>query len=573
MSRPKGITFRSKRIAVTLLAVGLVAAACSSSSKSGSTAGTVAGGSSSGSTGSSGAVGSTGGTSSAAAGTPKYGGNLTFALEAESPGYVPGISAMLSYSGGSVERALYDPLTIYGPNGDGQPFLAQSVTPNSTFTVWTVTLRPNVTFADGSTLTAQDVAADFSQYYNAPTSAAAGTFSEVKSVTATGPLTAVFTLNAPDANLPVLLVTFYPFNPDVRAKYGANFGAHPDGTGPFELVSWSQDNQLVLKANPNYWLKDSQGRKLPYLSGLTLKIIVNGATRNDALQSGQIQGYQSIEAPVLAQAEKLSNVKVLVGQTGGFGWFLNTTKAPTDDVRVRQALAYATDRNAILASQGAGDILSTINQYFPSSSPYYSASAAAAFPNLDVSKAKSLLGQYISDPKRSDGKPAGSPVTVQLNYLAGDPASGAAVQLAQQEWGAIGVKVSLNALDEATAVADALKGNDQAFWFAWGANVPYGLFHHNYLPPSVNPTNWTRLNDPVVVSSITKLATCTSLSCTQGATATIDQEFDQQMPVIFLMSSAEGWPIDTAKVGGAQLAPAGSAGLDPELMWQYLWAK
>jgi ABC-type transport system substrate-binding protein len=164
-------------------------------------------------------------------------------------------------------------------------------------------------------------------------------------------------------------------------------------------------------------------------------------------------------------------------------------------------------------------------------------------------------------------------VTVQLNYLAGDPASGAAVQVAQQQWGAIGVKVTLNSLDEATAVADALKGNDQAFWFAWGANVPYGLFHHNYLPPSVNPTNWTRLNDPVVVSSITKLGTCTSLSCTQAATATIDQEFDQQIPVIFLMSSAEGWPIDTSKVGGAQLAPAGSAGLDPEIMWQYLWVK
>jgi len=542
-------------VGVTLVVVGaVVLAACSSSKKSSST-------------------GSGSAATATPSGTPIYGGSLTFGLEAESPGYVPGISSMLAYSGGAVERALYDPLTIYASNGAGVPFLAQSVTPDSTYTNWTVTLRPNVQFDDGSTLTAQDIADDFTQYYNAAGSSSAGTFSEVKTVAASGPLTAVFTLSSPDANFPVLLTTFFPFNPDLKQMYGSDFAAHPDGTGPFELVSWDRNSQLVLKANPNYWLKDSKGRKLPYLQNLTLKIIVSGATRNDALQSGQIQGYQSIEAPVLAQAEKLSGVKVQVGQTGGFGWFLNTTAEPTNDVRVREALAYATDRNAVLASQGAGDIQATMDQYYPSTSPYYSASAASAYPTYDTSKAKSILHQYINDPHRSDGKPVGSPVSIQLNYLSGDPASGAAVQVVQQEWTAAGFQVTLNSFGEATLVVDALEGKDQAFWFGWGANVPYGLFHHNYLPVAQNPTNWTRLDDPVVVSAINTLATCTTASCTQAATATIAQQFDKDLPVVFLMSSVEGWPIETSKVGGATLAPAAAAGLDPELMWQYLWAK
>jgi len=540
-------------VAVTLaVVVGAVLLAACSSSKKSSTA--VA-------------------TSGTPTGTPVYGGSLTFGLEAESPGYVPGISSMLAYSGGAVERALYDPLTIYAADGSGQPFLAQSVTPDATYTNWTVTLRPNVQFDDGSALTGQDLADDFTQYYNAKGSSAAGTFSEVSTVTASGPLAAVFKLSAPDASFPVLLTTFFPFNPDLKQMYGANFAAHPDGTGPFELVSWDRNSQLVLKANPNYWLKDAKGRKLPYLQNLTLKIIVSGATRNDALQSGQIQGYQSIEAPVLAQAQKLSVVSVLVGQTGGFGWFLNTTAAPTNDVRIREALAYATDRNAVLASQGAGTILAPVNQYYPSTSPYYSSSAGSAYPNYDPSKAKSFLQQYINDPHRSDGKAAGSPVSVQLDYLSGDPASGAAIQVAQQEWTAIGAQVSLNSLDEATLVVDALEGKTQAFWFGWGANVPYGLFHHNYLPVAQNPTNWTRLDDPVVVGAIHTLASCTTASCTQGATNTIAQQFDKDLPVIFLMSSVEGWPIDKSKVGGAVLAPAAAAGLDPELMWQYLWAK
>jgi peptide/nickel transport system substrate-binding protein len=542
-------SFRAVTVAVAV-ATGLLAACSSSSSKSPGTA-----------------------TSEGTGGTPVSGGSLTFGLEAESPGYVPGISSMLSYSGGAVERALYDPLTIYAPNGSGQPFLAQSVTPNSTYTQWTVTLRPNVVFDDGSALTAQDVADDFTQYYNAKGSSSAGTFSEVTGVTASGPLTAVFNLNTADANFPVLLTTFFAFNPDVRAKYGANFAAHPDGTGPFELVSWQQNSQLVLKANPNYWGRDAKGNKLPYLANLTLKIIVSGATRNDALQSGQIQGYQSIEGPILAQAEKLPNVKVLVGQTGGYGWFLNTAAPPTNDVRVRLALAYATDRNAILAAQGAGDIETTVDQYFPQGSPYYSAKLAAQFPSLDLAKAKALVQQYINDPKRSDGKSVGSPLSVQLNYLAGDPQSGAAVQLAQQQWKAAGIQVTLNSFDEATLVVDALEGKDQAFWFGWGANVPYGLFHHNYLAPAANPTNWTRLDNPTVIADIQTLAGCTTQQCTLQATDSIDQVFDQQVPVIFLMSTVEGWPIDTSKVGGATLAPANSSGLDPELMWQYLWQK
>jgi peptide/nickel transport system substrate-binding protein len=544
------------RAGAVTAALALVVAACSSSGKSNSNA-------SSGSTA----------TTAAAAGTPILGGSLTFGLEAESPGYVPGISAMLAYSGGDVERAIYDPLTVYGPDGSGTPFLAQSVTPNADFTQWTVTLRPNVTFASGAPLTAQSIADDYSQYYSAKGSAAAGTFAEVKSVTATGPTTAVFNLVAPDAQFPVLLVTFYPFNPAIRTQFGADFGSHPDGTGPFEFVSWQRDNQITLKANPNYWGKDAAGRKLPYLSTLTLKIIVSGATRNATLQSGGINGYQTVEAPILSQAQSIPGVKVLLGDTGGYGWFINTTKAPVNDIRIRQALAYATDRNAIIASQGAGNIISPRNQYYGPQSPYFSKAAADAFPNVDPTKAKAALTAYVNDPKRSDGKAPGAPVAVQLNYLAGDPSSGAAVQLAKAEWGAIGVQVSLNALDEATDVGAALKGSDQVFWFGWGANVPYGLFHHNYTAPSVNPTNWTKLDDPVVENAITALAQCTSLSCTQQGSATIAQEFDQQLPVIFLMNTDQGWAIDTNKVGGAALAPAADAGLDPTIQWAYLWAK
>ncbi len=147
------------------------------------------------------------------------------------------------------------------------------------------------------------------------------------------------------------------------------------------------------------------------------------------------------------------------------------------------------------------------------------------------------------------------------------------MQLAQQQWKAAGIQVTLNSYDEATLVVDALEGKDQAFWFGWGANVPYGLFHHNYLAPAANPTNWTRLDNPTVISDIQTLAGCTTQQCTLQATDSIDQVFDQQVPVIFLMSTVEGWLHRHLQGGSATLAPANSSGLDPELMWQYLWQK
>lgn len=506
--------------------------------------------------------GSTNSSGAGAAGTPVSGGTLTFGLEGESQGYVPGMPSQIGPSGGLVESIIYDPLTVLAPDGTAKPFLATAVTPSADFKTWTVTLPSGVKYGvSGKTMVAQDIADDFTQYYTAKGSAIAATFEEIASVAAPNRTTAVFHLKAPDAQFATVLNRFYPFNPDIRSKYGSSYPAHPDGTGPFYIVAWHPNSEIDLKANPYYWRKDSTGRKLPYLSALTLKIIPSGATRNAALSSGGIDGYMSTEPPVLDQASKLSGVRVLEAQLGGYGWFMNVTKPPVDDVRVREALAYSTDRQAIVASQGAGSVVAPMNQYFTSSSPYYDATAGSQFPTLNVAKAKSLLAEYINDPKRSDGKPVGSPISFQLNYISGDPASTAAVQIAQQEWGALGIKVSLNALDEAAWVSAALNGDTQVFWFEWGSGTPYLIYAHNYLPPAVNPTNWTRLNDPTVVSAIHSLGECTTAQCTKDGAATIAQQFVRQLPVIFLMTSPLGYAINSQHVG-LELPPGADSGLN-----------
>jgi peptide/nickel transport system substrate-binding protein len=528
---------------------GFVAAGCSSSTKP--------------------AASGTGGTGSA--GNPVRGGTLTVALDAESCGYVPG-QCMVSYSGSAVELALYDPLTTFNDQDQAVPYLATSVTSDSTFTTWTVQLRPNVTFDDGSPLTAQSVADDSSQYYLASGSATLGTFSEVKSVQASGPLTDVFTLSSADAQFPVLLTTFFPFNPNVKSKYGADYGAHPDGTGPFQLTSWVKNSQLTLTANPHYWKKDASGGQLPYLSQLDFKIVTSGSTRLATLQSGGAQMVESEEAGILAQAQSISSLKVVLpNSNGGFGMFFNAMATPVDDVRLRQALAYATNNAAVVASEGAGSLLMPRNQYYSSSSPWYSASAASDYPAYSPTKAKQLLAEYVNDPARSDHKAPGTPISLQVNYIAGDATSTPAVQVIQSEWQAVGVHVTLKAKDEATQITDALKGNFTVNWFGWGDETPFQLFHHNYLPYPQNLTNFTHFNSTAIEQQITTLETASTPTQVKAATQAIDEVLDNQVPLIFLMNFPVGWVLDPTKVGNAVLWPGG-AELD-SFQWDSLWVK
>ncbi len=502
---------------------------------------------------------------------PNRGGTLTVALDAESCGYVPG-ECTVSYSGSAVDLALYDPLMTFNAQYQAQPFLATSVTPDSTNTVWTVKIPSNIQFDDGSTMVAQDLVSDMTQYYLSGTSAAFGTFAEVKSASAPDATTAVFTLKSPDANFPVLLTTFFPFNPDVKTKYGQDYGAHPDGTGPFELVSWVKNSQITLQANPNYWRKDSSGARLPYLSQLIFKIIPVGSTRMATLQSGAAQLIESEEANVLSQAQGMSSYKtVLPVGNGGYGLFFNAMAAPVDDVRLRTALAYATDNKAVVAAEGAGNLLQPRNQYYSPTSPWYSASAAAAYPAYDPAKAKQLLSEYVNDPSRSDHKPAGTPISLQINYIQGDSVSTAAVQVIQSEWKAIGVNVTLNAKDESTQITDAIKGNFTVNWFGWGDETPYQLFHHNYLPYPANLTNFTHFNSTAIEQQITNLATATDPSVIKADTQSIDLVLDQQVPLIFLMSFPVGWVVNPSKVANDVLWPGG-AELD-SFRWDLLSTK
>jgi peptide/nickel transport system substrate-binding protein len=474
--------------------------------------------------------------------TPVSGGKLTFGLDAESPGWVPG-GPSVSYSGGFLEEALYDPLgRINNSTGQLEPFLAESIQPDPTFMQWTVKLRPGVQFQSGDPLTAQSLKDDFDQYLNVSGSSLQASLAGVDHVDVLDTLTAVYALKSANAAFGSVLGPLQPFNPNLKPKYGDDYLAHPDGTGAFSMASWDRNNVTVLKKNPNYWRKDSAGKQLPYLDEVDFRPIPNDDTRLSSVISGQLDGMFTLDVATINHAGAASGINTDVfTSNAGTGFFFNSMRAPVDDSRVRLAVAYATNKDAILAAAGGGKALQEArSQYYKMGSPFYSEKVASSSPQFDLAKAKDTLNQYVNDPKRSDGQAAGTPVTIDIAYVSGVPVELAESQVAQAQWQQAGFNVTLTPKQKATQVSDATQGNFTTNLWEWADQVPYGLFQHNYLAYPANLANYAHYNNEVVINDISTLATTSDTAKIASLAEDIGLQFDKDSPVIFLGNSPEG---------------------------------
>ena len=147
------------------------------------------------------------------------------------------------------------------------------------------------------------------------------------------------------------------FSPTAFQEKGAEYlDTHPVGTGAFMLKSFTPDQSMVLEKNPNYWGKDAQGRQLPYLDGIDITIFGDPNTMTMALQAGQIDGTDQV---ALVGAQQLQNdPKFILGNFGGPDLMMemNTTDPASvwSDIKMRQALEYAIDKEGIAKSVGMG---------------------------------------------------------------------------------------------------------------------------------------------------------------------------------------------------------------------------
>ena len=202
-------------------------------------------------------------------GEPVAGGTVVMGLEAETNALVPGVGTFAS-PGYNVAFALYDPLMKPTADGMAEPYLAESMEANDALDVWTLTLRPDVVFHDGTPLDGEAVKAVYEQYLTAEGSNVAGTLRDLQEVAVIDPLTVEFRLARGNAAFPDILTTAagMPLSPTAAQAEGDAFASNPVDTGPFRFVSWQRDAELVVERNEDYWREG-----LPHLDRIVFRPI------------------------------------------------------------------------------------------------------------------------------------------------------------------------------------------------------------------------------------------------------------------------------------------------------------
>lgn len=272
---------------------------------------------------------------------PVYGGTLRFALGRDSVAFDPHI--YYGASSASIQGNIYDGLIGYAPDGTLRPELAKSWE-NPDDNTWIFHLHSGVKFHDGSDFNAEDVIYSLERIMDPETAATRGSLlrAQIVSMEALDELTVKITLAGPNATFLSVLAAADCYMVDKEwGESGHNFKSEANGTGPFMLAEYEPGVQYVLVRNPNYWKEG-----LPYLDKLVLVPIQDDNTRINSLKNGDID-----MAEVVPWQDTISLKKPPYKIYSGYESFnfvrINTSRAPLDNPKVRQALNYIIDREEI----------------------------------------------------------------------------------------------------------------------------------------------------------------------------------------------------------------------------------
>ena len=419
--------------------------------------------------GPSGAPGASGSPSSGAVGgQPVSGGTLTFARTADIFTFDP-YNTQDDYSI-FTELQVYERLVRLSVDGKGvEPELATEWTVAPDGLSATFTLRDGVEFSDGSPMTADDVVFSLTRAIDQ-----AGSwgflFSPVKAVSKTDEKTIKFEMSEPFAPLLPALSTFAAsvYSKANFEKYGDQAGEHPLGTGAFMLEKWDKGSQVVLAKNPNYWQADK-----PYLDKVVFTVVGDDNARVLQVQSG---AADIIDFVPPNQVDPLQGSGVQIARVDGtsVGWMtLNQAKPPLDDPKVRCALAWAVDRDAIATNVYFG-LATPAKSVIPSSTLFYDPNTNPI--GFDLAKAKELLSQSA----------AANGFTLNVTVQSGDSTRLSTVQIWADALKQIGVTTNISQVEATTAQDEYNTEKYTVRVSAWTNDTPdpdemmgAGLDYHN----------------------------------------------------------------------------------------------
>jgi len=410
-----------------------------------------------------------------AAGAPQKGGSLIIAYKDDLATLDPAIG--YDWTNWPAIKMVFDGLLDYDSGTTLKPRIAEAMpTVSEDGTVYTFKLRKGVKFSNGRELTADDVVYTITRVLDPKTgSPGAGFFvgikgaqdfidgkaTSVEGIKALDANTVEFTLSAPDVTfLNKMAINFSFIVPKEEVeKAGENFGHAPIGTGPFTLKEWKSGESLTFVRNPNYFFEG-----LPYLDSITIQVGVAPDVALLRLEKGEIQmmgdpppgadwARITSDAAWAKRIEKQPQVNTTYIA-------INTTMPPFDNLKVRQALNYAIDKQRIV--QLLNGRATVANQILPPLMPGYD-SAYTGY-NYDPDKAKALLSEA--------GFPNGFETSIECISVDPQPKL---CESFQQDLAKVGIKLTINNLAAPNVIDDAGNGKTPLVWsggLAWTQDYP-----------------------------------------------------------------------------------------------------
>jgi len=384
------------------------------------------------------------------AATAKSGGTLVIARLSDANNLDPHFSTQIN-SMAVIQHKVYEGLVQLDKNSEYKPLLASEWKQLDDLT-WEFKLRQGVTFHDGAPFNAEAVQKTVARVLdkNNP-SPKYNMFEMIKEVKAVDEYTIQFKLNYAFAPLLSVLASAEGsiLSPKAIEQYGKELSKHPTGTGPFVFESWTPGQEIVLVKNEKYW-----GDK-PKIDKVVFKTVPEDATRVAMVETGEAHAAEQL--PVTEVERVQSSSAMSLGRFEAFATDhigINTKKKPFDDLRVRQAIAYAIDKEAIIAG--------VYNNVGKKADSTLGPKVIGYSPNVksypyDLNKAKALLAEA--------GYPNGFKATVYLND---NKARINVAEVLQSQLKQIGIDLEVKVLEFGAYLEAAAKGETDLFISGWG---------------------------------------------------------------------------------------------------------
>jgi peptide/nickel transport system substrate-binding protein len=396
--------------------------------------------------------------------------------------------------------------------GVAKPRIGSMSTKDST--VWVLKIRSGVKFSDGTMLDASAVKTNWDRIKNTTTSPARPNFDDVISYVVSDPLTMTITLKAPNPDFAYALSTYaqnYIVSAQQLTSSPTQVARSPIGAGPYTVKEFVANSTLTLVKNPNYY-------GTTYLDSITMSVVIDESQRFATIQSNGADLMRSTDPATSAKAKSAGLNITNLNTAGGMIVLFNMSKPPFNDLRARQAIAYALDSEAMVSGALTGG--ETALTLFPKGSPYYDASIRQVKPS--DKKAQALFDQLAAD-----GKP--------LSFTLG--ISSTTIHSIAAQW----LQTKLASFKNVTMKINQLLAGSTVSTFFTPGNFEAGLYLNTgvtasdfaqYLQTGA-AKNFARVADPAMDAALRKLGTASNADARVAAAKSVQEIYFKTIPAVF----------------------------------------